>query len=114
MVGFVSNDPHGEYEEDYGGGERWYGWLGGYIKFNNGIEAYSSFEGPDYRGIEVIGTHGVITNSNNTGLGLKLFKTDDDPRGKAPTFARSKGYSSRDRPGIEGATPRDGATPARL
>ena len=28
----------------------------------------------------MIGTHGVITNSNNTGLGLKLFKTDDDPR----------------------------------
>ena len=80
VVGFVSNDPHGEYEEDYGGGERWYGWLGGYIKFNNGIEAYSSFEGPDFRGIEVVGTHGVIANSNNTGLGLKLFKTDDDPR----------------------------------
>ena len=77
VVGFVSNDPHGEYEEDYGGGERWYGWLGGYIKFSNGIEAYSSFEGPDYRGIEVIGTHGVITNSNNTGLGLRLFKADD-------------------------------------
>ena len=77
VVGFVSNDPHGEYEEDYGGGERWYGWLGGYIKFSNGIEAYSSFDGPDYRGIEVVGTHGVITNNNNTGLGLRLFKTDD-------------------------------------
>ena len=80
VIGYVSNDPHGEHEEDYGGGERWYGWLGGYIKFSNGIEAFSSFEGPDYRGMEVIGTHGVITNSNNTGLGLKLFKTGDDPR----------------------------------
>ena len=80
VVGFVSNDPHGEYEEDYGGGERWYGWLGGYVRFQNGIEGYSSFTGPDYRGIEVIGTHGLITNSNNTSLGLRLFKTDD-PKG---------------------------------
>ena len=46
IVGFVSNDPHSEYEKDYGHGERWYGWLGGYMKFQNGIEAYSSFTGP--------------------------------------------------------------------
>ncbi len=78
VVGFVSNDPDGEYEEDYGGGERWYGWLGGYIKFENGIEAYSSFTGPSYRAIEVVGTEGLITNWNNTGLGLKLFKADDN------------------------------------
>lgn len=80
VVGFVSNDPHGEYEGDYGGGERWYGWVGGYIKFSNGIEAYSSYRVPEYRALEVIGTHGLITNTNNTGLGLKLFKTGDDPR----------------------------------
>ncbi len=80
VVGFVSNDPQGEYEGDYGGGERWYGWVGGYIKFSNGIEAYSSFRVPEYRAIEVIGTHGLITNTNNTGLGLKLFKTGEDPR----------------------------------
>ena len=89
VIGYASNDPHGDHEEDYGGGERWYGWLGGYIKFSNGIEAYSSFAGPDYRGIEVIGTHGVITNGNNTGLGLKLFKTGDDPQ-RVPRSARGR------------------------
>jgi predicted dehydrogenase len=82
VVGFVSNDPQGEYEEDYGGGEKWYGWLGGYVRFENGIEAYSSFTGPNYRNIEVVGTRGLITNWNNTGLGLRLFKTDD-PDGKS-------------------------------
>ena len=77
VVGFVSNDPHGDYEEDYGGGEKWYGWIGGYIRFGNGVECFSSYTGPRYRGIEVVGTHGLITNSSNTGLGLRLFKTDD-------------------------------------
>ena len=77
VIGYVSNDPHGEYEEDYGSGEKWYGWLGGYIRFANGIECFSSYNGPAYRGIEVVGTHGVITNPNNTGLGLRLFRTDD-------------------------------------
>jgi len=83
VIGFVSNDPHGDHEEDYGGGERWYGWLGGCIRFANGIECFSSFTGPEYRGIEVVGTHGVITNSNNTSVGLRLFKTED-PLASAP------------------------------
>ena len=74
VIGRVSNDPFGDYEEDYGGGEAWYGWLGGYIRFANGIECFSSYEGPDFRGLEVIGTHGLITNSNNTSIGLRLAK----------------------------------------
>ncbi len=90
VVGFVSNDPDGEYEEDYGRGEKWYGWLGGYIRFKNGIECFSSFAGPlSHRGIEVVGTHGVITNVNNTGLGLRLFKTDDPA--KTPELTEVEG-----------------------
>jgi len=77
VIGYVSNDPEGEYEEDYGGGERWYGALGGYIRFKNGVECFSSYTGPRHRGIEVIGTHGMISNISNTGLGLRLFKTED-------------------------------------
>ncbi len=77
VTGFVSNDPHGEYEEDYGQGERWYGWLGGHIRFTNGVECFSSYTGPDYLGIEVVGTHGVIRNINNTGVGLRMFRTDN-------------------------------------
>jgi len=105
IVGFVSNDPHGEYEEDYGHGERWYGWLGGYMKFQNGIEAYSSFTGPSYRGIEVIGTHGFIINFNNYTLGLRLFKTNDpdgksEPREVEGVFQpRPSGKRSRDEEG---------------
>ena len=93
VVGFVSNDADGEHEEDYGGGEKWYGSIGGYIRFSNGIECFSSFTGPAggpaHRGIEVVGTHGIITNVNNTGLGLRLFKTDD-PR-KSPELTEVEG-----------------------
>ena len=77
VTGFVENDPHGEYEEDYGKGEKWYGKIGGYIRFKNGVECFSSFTGPSWRGIEVIGTHGIIVNSNNTGIGLQLWKNAD-------------------------------------
>ena len=84
VIGLVSNDPFGEHEEDYGGGEAWYGWLGGYLRFENDIECFSSFKGPDYRGIEVIGTRGLITNWNNTSTGLRLCKVADGADPKAP------------------------------
>ncbi len=92
VIGLVSNDPFGEHEEDYGGGEAWYGWLGGYVKFENGIECFSSFKGPDYRGIEVIGTRGLITNWNNTVTGLRLWKVADgsDPK-TDPELTETKG-----------------------
>jgi predicted dehydrogenase len=89
VVGYVSNDPEGQYEEDYGGGEKWYGWIGGYIRFANGIECFSSYTGPAHRGIEVVGTHGTITNVNNTGIGLRLFKTDDPA--KNPVLSEVEG-----------------------
>ena len=80
--GWVENDPWGDYEEDYGGGEAWYGSIGGYIRFANGIECCSTFTGPDYCGLEVVGTRGRIANGNNTAVGLKLWKLPDgvEPR----------------------------------
>ena len=51
--------------------------LGGHIRFTNGVECFSSYTGPDYLGIEVVGTHGVIRNINNTGVGLRMFRTDN-------------------------------------
>ena len=82
VTGYVSNDPSGDYEEDYGEGDAWYGSLGGYIRFANGVECFSSYTGPEWMGLEVIGTRGVIHNWNNTALGLRLFKTKAgaDPR----------------------------------
>ena len=77
VTGHVSNDPFGDYEEDYEEGNAWYGYLGGYIRFANGIECFSSYTGPEWTGIEVIGTRGAIRNSNNTGLGLCLCKTKE-------------------------------------
>ena len=50
------------------------GGVGGYIRFGNGIECFSSFPGPTWRGLEVVGSEGLICNWNNTGLGLRLFK----------------------------------------
>jgi len=92
VIGFVENDPFGEYEEDYGHGEAWYGKIGGYIRFNNGIEVFSSFTGPDWRGIEVMGTRGVIVNSNNTWFGLHLWKMDEDVDPKQhPDLAKGTG-----------------------
>ncbi len=82
VIGLVENDPFGEHEEDYGHGEAWYGLIGGYIRFGNGIEVFSSFKGPAWRGIEVIGTRGAIINSGNSALGLQLWKVAErvDPK----------------------------------
>lgn len=74
VVGRVGGDPHSDYEEPYEEGATGFGGVGGYIRFGNGIECFSSFPGPTWRGIEVVGSEGLICNWNNTGLGLRLFK----------------------------------------
>lgn len=82
VIGFVEHDPFGEYEEDYGHGEAWYGKIGGYIRFKNGVEVFSSFSGLAWRGIEIVGTRGTVFNSANSGLGLHLWKVAEsvDPK----------------------------------
>lgn len=78
VVGWVSGDPQSDYEEDYGEGTPGYGDIGGYIRFSNGVECFSSYSDVRWRGIEVVGTRGVIYNSNNTGRGLHLLRVDSE------------------------------------
>jgi len=84
VIGWCSGDANSDYEGDYGDGKQGYGWLGGYIRFKNGIECFSGYRpksGLPWRGIEVIGTRGMIFNQNNSSLGLRLFKA---PAGVTP------------------------------
>ena len=74
VVGRVGGDPHSDHEEPYEEGTAGFGGVGGYIRFGNGIECFSSFPGPTWRGLEVMGSEGLICNWNNTALGLRLFK----------------------------------------
>ena len=72
VIGRVSGDPHSDHEEPYDEAETGFGDLGGYIRFANGIEAFLGLGDFGVRGIEVVGTRGMIVNSDNTGLGLQL------------------------------------------
>lgn len=82
VTGFVEGDPQATQEDDFGDGKPGYGKIGGYIRFHNGIEAFSSYTGPSWRGIEVVGTQGLLYNSNNTGLGFRMWTVGDgvDPK----------------------------------
>ncbi len=79
VTGFVENDPFAEHEDDFGDGEPWYGEFGGHIRFKNGIDCFSGYGSLSWRGMDVHGTDGLITNYNNTGLGLRLWKSAPGP-----------------------------------
>ncbi len=83
VVGWVEGDPDSDYQDDHGEGEPWFGKIGGYIRFANGIECFSSYGDVRWRGIEVIGSDGVLHNRNNTGRGLRILKASrqDAPGG---------------------------------
>lgn len=83
VTGWVEGDPFSDYEEAYEEGDIGFGNIGGYIRFANGIECYSSYNEIGWRGIEVVGSRGVLYNWNNTALGLKLWKAEEgiEPRG---------------------------------
>ena len=72
VIGRVSGDPHSDHEEPYDDAETGFGDVGGYIRFANGIEAFLGLGDFGIRGIEVVGTRGMILNTDNTGLGLEL------------------------------------------
>ncbi len=78
VTGWVEGDPFSDYENDYGEGNTWFGRIGGYIRFANGVECFSSYDEVRWRGIEVIGSGGVLYNSNNTSIGLKLLKNSGE------------------------------------
>ncbi|MEO2161493.1 MAG: Gfo/Idh/MocA family oxidoreductase [bacterium] len=78
VTGRVEGDPFSDYEEPYEEGDSGFGGVGGTIRFANGIECFSSFGDVPWRGIEVVGTRGVIYNRNNTSLGLTLLKAEGE------------------------------------
>ena len=71
VVGWVEGDPFGDTEEEF---KR----IGGYIRFSNGIEAFSHYKDTVKGGIEVIGSRGVFYHDDRgphllkvNGTGLK-------------------------------------------
>lgn len=76
VIGWTSGDPFAEAEDEHEDGKQGYGSLGGYIRFENGVEVFSNYAAPSHYwiGIEILGTRGVISNWNNTGLGLRLMQ----------------------------------------
>ena len=84
VVGWVDSDPFSDHEHPYDEAETGFGKIGGYIRFSNGIECFSNFKEIRWKGIEIIGSHGVLYNWNNTGLGLRLFKASNGARQKGP------------------------------
>ena len=101
-VDWVVGDPFSDYEEPYNEGETGFGKIGGYIRFSNGVECFSNFKEIGWKGIEIIGSHGVLYNWNNTGLGLHLLKVANGNVQRGPAELREvKGlfeeYSAEER-----------------
>ena len=83
VVGWVDGDPFSDHEHPYDDAKTGFGKIGGYIRFSNGVECFSNYKEIGWKGIEIIGSEGVIYNWNNTGLGLHLLKNDNTERGPA-------------------------------
>ena len=77
VVGWVEGDPFSDHEEPYDDAKTGFGKIGGYIRFSNGVECFSNYKEIGWKGIEIIGSKGVIYNWNNTGLGLHLLKVEN-------------------------------------
>ncbi len=81
VIGWVEGDAHSDYEEPYEEGDAGFGGIGGIIRFTNGVECFSTWTDLPWRGIEVVGTGGLICNRNNTTRGLQLFRADETAAG---------------------------------
>ena len=84
VVGWVDGDPFSDHEEPYDDAETGFGKIGGYVRFSNGIECFSNYKEIGWKGIEIVGSHGVLYNWNNTGLGLRLFKASNGAPQRSP------------------------------
>ena len=84
VVGWVDGDASSDYEEPYNEGDTGFGQIGGYIRFSNGIECFSNYKQVGWKGIEVIGSLGVLHNWNNTGLGIQLWKVSNAANERGP------------------------------
>ena len=77
VIGWASGDPGSETEDEHEDGTPGYGALGGYVRFRNGIELFSNYQSPGHywKGLEIMGTKGVIFGENTSWHGLRLFKS---------------------------------------
>lgn len=88
VVGWVDGDPFSDHEEPYDAAKTGFGKIGGYIRFSNGVECFSNYKDIGWKGIEITGTHGVVYNWNNTGLGLHLLKVVNGKAQRGPAELR--------------------------
>ena len=82
VVGQVEGDPFSDYEEGYAEGEKGFGGIGGYIRFANGVECHSQ-PATSWRGIEVVGSRGILFNDSASSPELHLWKAQGgaEPKG---------------------------------
>ena len=107
VIGRVSEDPHSDHEHPYDDAPTGFGNVGGWVRFDNGVEAFLGVLDPISSGIEVIGSRGMVLNRNNTGLGLQLRLAPKAWRGWAsPTWSRWRPDSGRTSPSPSAATTR--------
>ncbi len=118
VVGWASGDPYSDYEEAHEDGETGFGSLSGHIRFRSGLDCYLHAPVP-WRGVEVVGTRGMLYNQNNSSSDLYLLRarSAEAPRGRdalqdasdcfprEPTLTTADGDYIRDEEGWRVSTP---------
>lgn len=94
-TGWAAGDPHSDHEEPYDEATTGFGALGGVLRFTDGIRCFSHAPVP-WRGIEVVGSEGVIVNRNNSSLGLQLFGRDGDRLVEVPDLFEQGPWPERE------------------
>ena len=99
VTGWVTGDCFSDYEEAHEEGQTSVGQIGGHIRFANGIDCFCHYGHP-WKGIEIIGTQGMIFNDAPSNPDLHLWKP------KQPGEVKTLG----DLEEVEGAFPRNRST----
>ena len=83
VVGWASGDPFSDYEQPHEDGTTGFGHLSGHIRFRSGLDCYVHAPVP-WRGVEVVGTRGMLYNQNPSSSDLYLLRgrTNETPRGR--------------------------------
>jgi predicted dehydrogenase len=82
VTGWVTGDPFSDYEEAHEEGQTGVGQIGGHIRFANGIDCFCHYKHP-WKGVEVIGTKGIIFNDAPSSSELYLWKAKDGAEPKS-------------------------------